>query len=72
MPHDAALLQHEPPEGVVGLPDLFSQFLNIAASQFRFDTSPAGIVKLNLDSLEVNHVVTFLGSGNPLQPLNRI
>jgi hypothetical protein len=70
--HDAALLQHEPPEGVVGLPDLFSQFLNIAARQFRFDARPAGIEKLNLDSLEVNHVVTFLGSGNPLQSLSGI
>jgi hypothetical protein len=46
-------------EDVMGLPNLFGQFLDIAAGQLGVDASSAGIVKLDLDSLEVNHGITL-------------
>jgi len=49
----------------MGLPDFFGQFLDIAAGQFRIDASLAGIVELDLDSLEVDHGITFLNRRNP-------
>ena len=60
----AAPLQDQPPEGLVGLPDLFGQLFNIAAGQFRIDARPTGIVELDFDSLGINHDVTFLLPSN--------
>jgi len=62
---DAALLRDQPHEGVMGLPDFFGQLFDIAAGQFRIDASLAGIVELDLDSLEINHGITFLNRRNP-------
>jgi hypothetical protein len=62
---DAALLRDQPHEGVMGLPNLFGQLFDIAAGQFRIDSSSASIVELDLDSLEVNHGVPFVSPWNP-------
>ena len=56
----AALLRDQSHESVMGLPDLLGQLFDVAAGQFCIDASPAGIVELDLDSLEVNHGITFL------------
>jgi hypothetical protein len=55
----AALLCHQPYEGVMRLPDLLRQFLDIAARQFRIDARLAGILELDLNRPEVNHGFTF-------------
>jgi hypothetical protein len=46
-----------PHEGVAGKPDLFRQFLDIAAGQFRSDARLAGVLKLDLNGVEVDHFV---------------
>jgi hypothetical protein len=67
---ETAPLREQPHEGVMGLPDLFGQFFDIAAGQFRTDASLAGIVQLDLDSLMVNHGIPLSHSVEPVLPRN--
>jgi hypothetical protein len=62
---EASPLRDQPQEGVMALPDLFRQFFDIAAGQFRVDARLAGILQLDFDSLKVNHGAPFLVSRNP-------
>ncbi len=50
-------LRDQPHEGVMRLPDLFRQLLDIAAGQFGVDARPAGILEFGLDCLKVDHIV---------------
>jgi len=48
---EAPPFRDQPHEGVMGLPDFFGQFLDIAASQFCIDARLAGILQFDFDSL---------------------
>jgi hypothetical protein len=69
MQPDAAPFHHQPHEGQMGLPDLFGQFLDIAARHFRVNASLTGIVELDLDSLKINHGLTLLNRLTVPEPL---
>jgi hypothetical protein len=66
---DAAPVRDQPHEGEMGLPDLFGQFLDIAARQFRVDARLTGVVELDLDSLKINHGLTLLNRLTLSEPL---
>jgi hypothetical protein len=44
-------------KGMMGTPDLFRQFLDIAAGKLRSDAGLTSILQLDLDSVKVNHCV---------------
>ena len=62
-------------EGVMGLPDRFGQFFDIAAGQFCINAGTPGILQLDFDHLKVNHGIPFLNSaerGVARQPISDI
>ena len=66
MQANAVPYEDPPHEGVVEAPDLFRQFLDIAAGQFRSDARLAGFLKLDLNGVEVDHFVPLcLGPEGP-------
>jgi hypothetical protein len=66
MQPELAPLRKQPHEGVMGLSDFFGQFLDIAAGQFRIDTSLAGVLQLDLNRLKVDHSVPLFSGAEPV------
>jgi hypothetical protein len=62
---EASPLRKQPLEGVLGLPDFFGHFFDIATGQFRIDASLSGVLQLDLYRLKVDHSVPLTRALNP-------
>jgi hypothetical protein len=60
-PHpDSAPNRCPPQEGEARATDLIGEFLDVAACKLCIDARPAGVLKLDLGSVQINHDIPLL------------